>query len=347
MKIFIKTFGCQSIIADSEQLAGILSKTHKLTTEKQADLIIIMTCSVKDATESKQINYIKNTKKPMIIGGCLPPVIDLKKYSKNIIATFNTNTIKKVPEIIEKHKDILPTKKESKINLPRIRKNKDIAIINICQGCTGNCYYCSTRIARGSLKSYSITQIKKEFKNALKEGCTTFYLTGQDTGCYGLDIKTSLPKLLEELLKIEGNYKIRIGMMNPQYAKKYLKDLIKIYKNKHIIKFIHIPVQSGSDKVLKDMNRPYKAEDFIKVTKELRKEIKNIQISTDIIVGYPTETDKDFQLTLKLLNQTKPEHLNLSKFSARPKTKAQKLKQLNSKIIKERSKIIFKYKQDH
>ena len=342
MKIFLKTYGCQSNIADSEQISGILKKARYkiINSLKEADIVIINTCSIKLPTQNKILDFIKKIPKNkiLIVGGCLPFALDLRKHSNNISAIFNTNSITKLPIIIKNLKDELPKEKENKINIPRIRKNKDIAILNVSQGCLGNCDYCSAKLARGDLKSYSIKEIKKEFETALKENCKKIYLTGQDLGCYGFDINTNLIKLLKELIKIPGDYKIRIGMINPNYALKFLKDLIQIYKSDKILPFIHIPVQSGSSSLIKKMNRYYTINDFKIIVKTLRKEIPNITIATDIIVGYPLETEKDFEKTIELIQKIKPEVLNISKFSSRPKTKASKLKQLSSNLIKERSK---------
>jgi len=338
MKIFIKTFGCQANYADSEVLAGILVENKfKLTNStKDANIIIVMSCGVKQPTQSHVISFIKSipkTKK-IYVGGCLPKIINLNNL--NIDGLFDTNSITKILELInKKHRILFSDKKESRILKKRIRK--DIGIVIISQGCQGNCTYCGTKFARGNLKSYTINKIKKEIQNFVKQGCKTIHLSSQDNGCYGLDIKTNLPNLLEEIIKIKGDFKIRIGMINPEYALKFLKPLIKIYKNEKIIKFIHIPVQSGSNKVLKEMQRKYNVNDFKKIIKAFRKEFPNISISTDIIAGYPTETEKDFQDTLNLLKEIKPEVLNISKFSSIQKTKASKLKQLTSQVIKQRS----------
>jgi len=326
MKIFIKTYGCQANINDSEIIAGKLKKqSHKITkSEKSADAIFINSCTVKNKTQSKILHYIKRHQdKKIIIGGCLPKTFNIKKYYPKV--------------------KIVDTLKYKRLLQPLVRKNKKIAIIQISQGCLNDCTYCATRLAKGKLKSYNVKDIKKELEKAVKEGCKTIYLTSQDNGCYGFDKKTNLAKLLKELLKIEGNYKIRIGMANPQHVKKYLSQLLKIIESKKIQKFLHIPVQSGSNKILKHMKRGHTVEDFIKITKQFRKKFprskfKDSTIATDIIVGYPTETDEDFQKTLKLIKQIKPEVLNISAFSSRPGTAASKLKQLDSKIVKQRTK---------
>lgn len=169
------------------------------------------------------------------------------------------------------------------------------------------------------------------------------YLTSQDNGCYGFDKKTNLAKLLKELLKFKGNYKIRVGMINPWYLMKFIDEMIDVYKDERVIKFLHIPVQSGSNKVLKEMKRGGNVDDFKKIFFKFRKEFprqkfSDSTIATDIIVGYPTETEADFEKTLNLIKEIKPEVLNISSFSSRPRTEASKLKQLPSEIIKKRTR---------
>ncbi|HRZ85664.1 MAG TPA: tRNA (N(6)-L-threonylcarbamoyladenosine(37)-C(2))-methylthiotransferase [Candidatus Paceibacterota bacterium] len=333
MKIFIKTYGCQANINDSEILAAeYLEKGYSIAgSENEADVILINSCSVKNKTQSKILYYIKkfynNKNTKIIVCGCLIKTIDLKKQFPKL--------------------EIRDTLNLKRLNKPLVRKDKDIAIIQISQGCLNECSYCATKLAKGKLKSYSISEIKRAVECAVKEGCKKIYLTSQDNGCYGLDIKSkqkiNLPSLINELTQIGGNYKIRVGMANPQYIIKYLPQLLKAFESDKIQKFIHIPVQSGSDKVLREMKRGHTSNNFIKIAKEFRKsfsrkKFKDSTIATDIIVGYPTETEKDFQKTVDLIKTIKPEVLNISVFSSRPKTQANKLKQLSSELIKQRSK---------
>ncbi|MBS3066989.1 radical SAM protein [Candidatus Pacearchaeota archaeon] len=327
MKVFIKTYGCQANISDSELLAGrLLAEGNILVdNEFEADKIIINTCSVKNKTQSKIIHYMneienKYADKLIEVGGCLPSTINLKKRFKNIyiIDTINTN----------------------KLNGNIIRTRKDIGIVQISQGCLNYCTFCSTKLARGNLKSYRIGDIKRQFESLIKDGCKTIYLTSQDNGCYGKDIGTNLPELIKELLSVGvfEDYKIRIGMMNPWHLRKVLSGLIEVYKDKRIQPFLHIPVQSGSEKVLKDMKRIHTVSEFKEAVQIFRKEIPNIDIATDIIVGFPTETEQDFQETYNLIKEVKPEVINVASFSSRPGTKAAQKKQIPTEIVKQRTK---------
>jgi threonylcarbamoyladenosine tRNA methylthiotransferase CDKAL1 len=328
MRIFIKTYGCQANINDSEILAGKLkSQGHEIVnSEAEADKIIVNTCSVKNKTQSKILNYLnKFSDKKIEMGGCLTKTINLKKKfpKAEIIDTINT----------------------SKLNQPILRTKKNLAIIQISQGCLNSCTFCATKIARGNLKSYRIGDIKRQLESALNQGATLIYLTSQDNGAYGKDIKTSLPELLQELISINKQFKLRIGMMNPWHLRKISKDLLNVMESDKIQKFIHIPVQSGSEKVLKEMKRIHTVSEFKEFARKFRekfprKKFSESTIATDIIVGYPTETDQDFEKTIELINEIKPEVLNISAFSSRPKTKASELKHLSTEIIKKRTKIL-------
>ena len=340
-KIFIKTWGCQANIADSEVIAGILKqRDYELTeNEEDADTIIVNTCSVKNATQSKELHYIKEKSKikKVVVCGCLTKTLDIRKYAPEVTAVFDTNSILKVSEFLETEQDHFSDKKENRISAPIIRNDKDIGIISIGEGCQSSCTFCSTKLARGNLRSYRIGDIKRSVEKSVKEGCRKIYLTSQDNGCYGFDIKTNLPELLDELTTIEGDYIIRVGMMNPWHLAKILPQLLKSYKSEKIMKFLHAPVQSGSEKILKHMKRIHTVENYKEAVKKFRKQFPEISIATDIIVGYPLETEEDFILTYNLIKETRPEVLNISKFSSRPGTKAAELKQLPSEIIKERS----------
>ena len=341
MRIFIKTFGCQANISDSEKIAGLLERDYELVDNgDKSDVIIVNSCGVKSATQSTVLNYINKYKnKKIFVGGCLTKILDLRKKYPEINGVFDVNSISKIKYIIENEKDVFSNKKEDKINLPVIRKDKDVGIIVIGEGCLGNCNYCGTKLAKGTLKSYRIGDIKREFEKAIKDGCKRINLTSQDNGCYGYDIKTNLVELLNELVKVEGDFKIRVGMINPMYLD---KRLLEVYESDKIMKFLHVPVQSGSDKVLEKMGRNYKIEEFKKKIKEFREKFFGISIATDIIVGYPLESEKDFLESCKLIEEIKPEVLNISMFSSRPNTEAAKLEQLDFKIVKERSRKLTK-----
>src|SRR3989344_8473392 len=294
MKVFIKTFGCQANISDSEAMAGLLKeKGYELVdSEDKADFIIANTCDVKNATQSKILDYLKkySKTKKIFVGGCLTKVLDIKKYAP-VKAVFDTNSILKISEILTQEKDAFSDHKENRILIPLIRKDSEVAIIPIGEGCLNSCTFCATKLARGNLRSYRIGDIKRAFEKAVNEGCNKIYLTSQDNGCYGFDLRASLPELLDELTQIKGDYIIRIGMMNPWHLNKILPDLLESYSSDKIMKFLHIPVQSGSEKILKHMKRIHTVDNFTSAVNLFRKSFPDISIATDIIIGYPLETE--------------------------------------------------------
>jgi len=347
MKIKIENYGCSSNKADSNIIRNILKQKHKIIDSDKADIIILLTCYVKLTTQNRMISRIKDLvkkKKKIIIAGCMPE-IDIKTIKKIApkAAVLGPKYIDKIEEAI-KGKSFTGKRKLNKAKLTKTSPNK-IYTLKIAEGCNNLCSFCCVKTAMGDIFSFNQKDIIKELKKAVKKH-KIIHITAQDTAAYGLDKhkKSKLPDLIKQITNIKGNFKIRIGMMNLSNALPILKELINSYKDKKVIKFLHIPIQSGSDKILKDMNRKYKIKDFKKIVNSFRKEIPEIHIATDIIVGYPTETEKDFQKTLKILKETKPEVLNVSKFAPRPGTKAKQLKQLKTETIKERTKKVEKFK---
>ena len=344
-KIFFRTYGCTLNYSDSEVMKGLLVKAgfRIAANESESALIVFNTCTVKDPTEKKFFYALSKVKKPVVIAGCIPQAEqkdDLRFKDFSVVGVRQLDKI--VDVVVETLKGNvvhhLGMNKNDRLNLPKIRKNGLVEIIPICNGCLGDCAYCKTRFARGKLVSYEPKVIKKQFESAVKEGIKEFWITSQDNGAYGKDINTSLAELLNALLEVGGNYKIRIGMINPNFFIEQFDDLIKIFKDDRMFKFLHLPVQVGSNRILGLMRRKYTKEDFVQLIERIRKEIPDITISTDIICGFPSETEEEFQKTLELIKRTKPGVLNISKFYARPGTEAARMKPLATKIVKKRSK---------
>jgi MiaB-like tRNA modifying enzyme len=227
----------------------------------------------------------------------------------------------------------------NKINIPRIRLNPVVGIVEIASGCMSECTFCQTKLAKGEIRSYPLGEILRQIQHDIKEGCKEIWLTSTDNGCYGKDLGSNIVELLRLCCSIDADYKIRLGMMNPMHLKSSIvKELLEVYEdNEKIFKFLHIPVQSGSDIVLRKMKRGHSVKTYRDAVKAFRSRIPEITIATDIIVGFPSETDDDFEKTLQLINDTQPDIVNSSKYSARPNTAAANLKQLKSDIIKSRT----------
>jgi len=349
-KIFVEAYGCSASFADSEMISGlIINGGHTLATDStDSDLNLIVTCSVKDTTANKMMHRIKSLKtKPLIVAGCLPKAekSNVEKFSENA-SLLGPNSLGKTLDVINStllgRKQIaLEDSDLSKVGLPKVRLNPTVGIVEIASGCMSECTFCQTKLSKGDLSSYRLGDIVRQVQTEIKEGCKEVWLTSTDNGCYGLDIGTDLPTLVNAVSEIQEDFMIRVGMMNPMYMPRIKQKLIESYDNDKVFKFLHLPVQSGSDKVLNDMKRGHTSETFREIVKRTKDRFDDFTISTDIIVGFPSETEEDFQKTLTLLDETKPDVVNLSKYSARPGTDAAELKQIDAAEIKRRSKIIF------
>jgi threonylcarbamoyladenosine tRNA methylthiotransferase CDKAL1 len=185
----------------------------------------------------------------------------------------------------------------------------------------------------------------RHIRDSLNTGTKIIWLTSQDTACYGFDIGSDITKLLEAILSLKRDFRLRLGMGNPDYLPPFIDKLNKIYHDKRMFKFLHVPVQSGSDAILKSMKRNYDVKTFVKIVEDIRAVHPDITIATDIIVGYPGETEKDFKASMDLLKFVKPDVINLARFWARPGTLAARKKQLQTKTIKERGIIVTKVSQ--
>ncbi|AJF61863.1 MiaB-like protein tRNA modifying enzyme [archaeon GW2011_AR15] len=343
-KIFIKTYGCSFNQADSENMAGLLVKSQRyrlVDSEGDADVVIINSCTVKNKAENKFWRDLKNIKKTKILAGCVPQAErDKSKFER--FSVIGSNQINSVVEVVDETlsgNTVQLFKKEStgRLNIPKVRKNSIVEIVPINEGCLGSCNFCATKFSRGHLVSYQPEEIVSHIRNALNDGAKEIWLTSQDTACYGYDIGTTIVALLKKIFEMKRGFKVRLGMGNPDFLPDYLDELIEVFKDKRMFKFLHIPLQAGSDNVLKKMKRNYTAETFVKIIEKFRAVHPDITIATDIIVGYPGETREDFLETLRILEKTRPDVMNISRFWARPGTVAAKKKQLPTLEIKNRS----------
>lgn len=345
MAIYLETYGCTMNHADSQIIKALL-KDELTDNINQADLIIINSCGVKGPTEhkiKKRIKEIKDMGTPLIVAGCLPKIADI---DTNVVGTNVYDIADAVNQV--KNGDvvnIITSEKQNKLAYPRcgyIVKG----IIPISEGCLGSCTYCAARLARGSLYSYPLESVMSTANHFIANGCKELQITSQDTGCYGKDLKERLPGLLENVASIPGKFKMRVGMMNPNHALDILDDLINVYHNEKIYKFLHVPVQSGNNEILKKMNRKYTIDEFVYICNAFKKEFPHMCIWTDIIVGFPTETHEQFYDTLKLVKKAKPDKINVTRFSPRPGTKAANMPHIPGWIKKERSRALHKLRMD-
>ena len=346
-KIWVEAYGCSASFADSEMISGlIVNGGHTLAQDPaESDLNLIVTCSVKDATASKMVHRIKQSQsKPLVVAGCLPKAErqTVEKFARNA-SMMGPNSIGKTLQVIETTLGgskivALEDTDLSKVGIPKIRLNPVVGIIEIANGCMSECTFCQTKLAKGDLNSYRIGDIVRQVKRELTDGCKEIWLSSTDNGCYGLDIGEDLSSLIDQVIQIPEDFRIRIGMMNPMFMPRIRDNLLKSFENDKVFRFLHVPVQSGSNEVLNNMKRGHTVETFKNVVRKFRTKFDSFTISTDIIVGYPTETCENFEETIELLEETRPDIVNLSRYSQRPGTVAADMAQVDAAEIKRRSK---------
>ena len=350
-KVWVEAYGCSASMADSEMISGMLrSGGYELAESPDAGaLSVIVTCSVKDATEHRMVSRIKalaKSGKPLVIAGCLPKadrqLVEALSPSASLIGPASIDKIVDVAEstISGLRQVILQDTGSDKINLPRVRLNQSVSVVEIASGCLSECTFCQTKLAKGLLRSYRIGDIVRQVKSDVAIGCSEVWLTSTDNGCYGRELGSDLVDLLSACCTIAGDFKIRLGMMNPMYLPRMLDRLVDLFaENDKLFKFIHIPVESGSDRILRLMKRGHSSETFLESVQAFRKRIPEMTVSTDIIVGFPTETDEDFEKTMELIDESQPDSINLSRYGARPGTESAKWKKgrVSSQIAKLRS----------
>lgn len=331
--------------ADSEIIKALLK--DQITDDfDDADMIIINSCGVKGPTEykiRKRIKEIQHQGTPLIVAGCLPKISEL---DTNVVGTNVYDIAEAVKKVEQGQKvNIIKEEKRNKLCYPRTGNNV-IGIIPISEGCLGSCTYCATRLARGRLFSYPVKSIVETAEQFIAQGCKELQITSQDTGCYGMDHGDRLPSLLQKLVSLEGAFKIRVGMMNPNHAHQILDDLLQVYHNDTIYQFLHIPVQSGNNQILQLMNRKYTIDQFLEVCSAFKREFPHSCLWTDIIVGFPTETEDQFNDTLEMVKKIQPDKINVTRYSPRPNTKAAKMPQIPGWIKKERSRVLYRLRMD-
>jgi threonylcarbamoyladenosine tRNA methylthiotransferase CDKAL1 len=339
MRVFVKSFGCSTNLADGEVLAGCLASAgyEPVDFVSAADIVVCNTCAVKGPTENRLIEVLKKVppSKKLVVAGCLP-LINFERLRKEVrfdgaVGPAAGDRIVEVVKRVSNGERVVALEgamnAKPSLSLPRLRVNPVIGVIPVSYGCLGSCAYCCVVFARGRLRSYSIEEIVERVKRDLSEGAREFWVTSQDTACYGRDRGTNLAELLNALCSVEGDFRVRVGMMTPNMVIDILGDLVQAFESERIFKFVHLPVQSGDDQVLKCMRRFYSVDDFKRIVDAFRGSFPDITLATDVICGFPGESEEAFEKTLRLIEEVKPDVLNVSKFFARPRTIAAQMRE--------------------
>lgn len=357
-KFFIQTFGCQMNEHDSEVMAGLLEERFYIPTKeiKEADFILLNTCCIREKAESKVLSMLGSlkklkAKKPDLIVGVCGCMIQQKNIVPKILHAapfvnlmFGTNNMDKLPEYLERIErdgqpvyEIIEEDASADLKLPASREYPFKAFVNIMYGCNNFCTYCIVPYVRGRERSRKKEDIIEEVRALVADGVVEIMLLGQNVDSYGNDFDepVSFASLLEEIDAIDGIERIRFMTSHPKDFSLALIDVIK--NSKHICHSLHLPVQSGSNDVLRRMNRKYTRERYLEIVQAMREAIPDVAITTDIIVGFPGETEEDFQETVDLVETVGFDNAFSFIYSKRPGTAAAKFEdQIPLDVKKER-----------
>ena len=345
MRVFVRSFGCSSSVADGQVLAGCLSAAGFELVENAdvADVVVFNTCAVKAPTEDKIIHLLKEVPadKRLVVAGCLP-LINFSRLSREVRfdavvgPAFGEGIVDVMKRVVSGEKVVALDGVQCKpaLGLPRVRMNPVMGIVPVAYGCMGECSYCCVRFARGGLRSFTINEVVDYVQKSLGEGVREFWFTGQDVACYGLDWNNSVDvvDLLDRVCQIDdfGEFWVRVGMMTPNLLLRFVDDYVEFLSKQQegagrLFEFLHVPVQSGDDAVLSSMKRRYCVADFRRIVDAFRRVLPRVTVATDVIVGFPGEDEDAFHRTIALIEEVKPDIVNLSKFFARPNTLAEKM----------------------
>jgi len=354
--VYIRTYGCQMNEYDSQKLYKILESEYRpVDTPENADLVLINTCSVRDKPEQKlysmlgSMSDLKAARPGMMVGvcGCVAQQEGerILKRSRNVDFVFGTHNLSLVPSLIQLRKQGAPPQaavdyreewEELPLGFAEVDTSKNAqrghvtAFISISRGCNKNCTYCIVPTTRGPEVSRALEEIEREVRIAVHRGSKEIVLLGQTVNSYGIDLNPRLTfvKLLERIAAIPGIERIRFTSPHPQEVR---RDFIEfVAANPKVCRHIHMPLQSGSDQILRAMNRNYRRAKYLNIIEALKKRVPDMAITTDIIVGFPGETEEDFQETLEVMDIVQFDNSYSFVFSPRPGTAAAQMQELLS-----------------
>ena len=341
VKVFVEAHGCTQNYGEARLMAEALTdRGHSVTlSEHEADAHVLVTCTVIETTERAMVRRMTELaayEKPLVVAGCMAAA-----QRERILSTVPRAKLlppRKWPQIV----DLLGAGTSCGDRVAAIESESfgwHDAIVPIAQGCAGRCPYCITRVARGRVSSYPMEAVVNQVRRHVERGVKEIKLTGQDTAAYGLDNGTNLADLLRAIDGIPGEFRVRVGMADPLTVYPILDELVNAYSSERIFTFLHLPVQSGSDEILEAMKREYTVAQFEEIVRRFRRAYPDLTLSTDVIAGFPGETDEQFESTIRLVEEAEPEIVNVTRFSARTGTPAASMRnRIVGWRVKERSR---------
>ena len=333
MSIWFEGYGCTANQGETLEMREHANQLgHQLATDSStAETVVLGTCTVIESTQNKmekRISELMDQGKNVIVSGCMATA-DTKVLNSKF-----PNAPLVSPGDIDGLGDLIGRGGCK----PETLESPFAAILPISSGCLGRCTYCATLKARGRVKSRSVNDIFFKAQYAIDSGSKELLLTSQDNGAFGADTDSSLENLLNELSHLDGEFRLRVGMLNPMLVAGRSKEMAKAWGDSRTYKFMHLPIQSGSQKILDSMIRDHTLEEFWEVVEVFRNYYPEMMIITDIITGFPGETEEDHQETVDLLNKLSPDLVNVTRFSPRKGTPASRYKRVDGRIVKKRSR---------
>lgn len=349
MRVYVEAYGCTQNYGEArliqEALAGV---GHTVApSEADADAHVLVTCTVVETTERRMVRRMRELaahEKPLVVAGCMAAA--QRDLVQGVVPRALLLPPRKWPQIV----DLLGAGTACGDRAAEVETEGfgwHDAIVPIAQGCAGRCTYCITRVARGRVASYSVERLVAQVRRHIDRGAREIKLTGQDTAAYGLDTGTSLARLVEAVVAVPGEFRVRVGMADPLTVLPIVDDLIDAYGSEKVFKFLHLPVQSGDDGILEAMKREYTVAEFEAIARAFRRAYPELTLSTDVIVGFPGETEEQFEATMNLVRRVRPDIVNVTRFSPRAGTPAAAMaNQVVGWRVKERSRRLTRLRFD-
>jgi MiaB/RimO family radical SAM methylthiotransferase len=335
MKAYFEAYGCALNVGETREVERRLNSMgwESVGSPGSADLVVLGTCVVVAKTERNMLKRVAalSSAPRLIVTGCMASVC--RESAEALAPRAEFWPPGSLDALCGSFSELGPPH--------RTPEGDAYVTVPIATGCRGSCSYCVTRLARGGLRSRPAARVLGDVASAVRDGPKEVQLAAQDTASYGLDIGADLPELVSRVCSIPGEFRVRVGMMNPGSAVQALDRVAGMYLDPKMFKFLHLPVQSGSDRVLDAMARGYSVADFLRVVGAVRSVAPGLSLSTDLIVGYPGETAEDHKANIEVMERCRPDIVNVTKFSPRPGTPASGAPgRIHGSVVRERSREI-------
>ena len=332
MRAYIESYGCWLSKGEAEIMRQLLAKEGYAIVESpgEADVVVINTCAVRGDTERKMLKRIaelyalsRRKGSKLVVAGCLvnvrPALIARIAPTASLL---EPDALEQVAEAVKDRVVIVREYKPRRSTLP-IHSGGHTYVIPVQTGCLGSCRFCVGKVARMRLFSYPMDAIVKHVRDAVRGGAKQVFLVGQDLAAYGRDRGTTLSELLRALLEeVDGDYRIRVGMMEPHTVSTIAKPLVQLMKDPRVCNYLHLPLQSGDDRILRLMNRKYTVKEYKSLVAAFRERLDRLNLVTDVIVGYPGEGEKEFSNTVNAVKEIVFDKVHVARYTLRPFTAA-------------------------